>query len=39
MTSRTRLLLITIASIIAAVAACLLGLPWLANTMKEMHGG
>jgi len=38
MTARTRTLLITVA-VIATLAACILGLPWLADTMREMHGG
>ena len=26
-------------TLIAVLTACVLGLPWLASTMKELHGG
>jgi hypothetical protein len=38
MTRRNRILLITIA-VITALAACAAAIPWLADTMSEMHGG
>lgn len=38
MTTRKRVLFIAIA-IIAVLAACALGLPSLADTVKEIHGG
>ena len=38
MTRRNRILFITIA-VIAALVACAAGLPWLADTMRELHGG
>jgi hypothetical protein len=38
MTRRTRIVLVIVVTA-AALLACVLGLPWFASTMRELHGG